>query len=87
MVVFFLSKKRRKNNIQNHFEEEINLVQQNSVNMVYIAENSRRPTLMHSFIVMLISIYVTDRFAIWTVLKWADGFKMGQPALKRAGLF
>ena len=55
--------------------------------MVYIAENSRRPTLMHSFIVMLISIYVTDRFAIWTVLKWADGFKMGQPALKRAGLF
>ena len=28
-----------------------------------------------------VDVYVTDRFAIWPVLKRADGFKMGQPAL------
>ena len=32
-------------------------------------------------------IYVTDCFAIWIVLKRADGFKTGWPVLKQAGLF
>ena len=30
----------------------------------------------------LTDVYVTDRFAIWTILKRADGFKTGWPVLK-----